>query len=106
MKNYNKVSTSSLSNIDKLEKAIVYLSWSFVVVTLITLICVFLTTHNIMYIRVFNSYYALQVSVCITMFLWGLKFAFYKDARVRKFYPVICLSISIVSIFFMILNVY
>lgn len=106
MKNYNKVSTSSLCNIKQLEKIVTYLSWTFVVITLITLVCVFLTTHNIMYIRMFNSYYSLQLVVGITMFFWGLKFAFYKEPRVRKLYPLICLSISIFSIFFIVLNVY
>lgn len=102
----NKDKNSSRGFLEKAEMIVIYLAWAFVLATLITLICVFLSTHNIIYIKILNNYYALQTVVSITMIIWGIKFAFDKESRKRVVYPIICLSISILSIFFMVMNVY
>ncbi|MEW8955579.1 MAG: hypothetical protein AB2369_03545, partial [Clostridium sp.] len=82
----NKDKNSSIGFLDKAEKVVMYLAWTSVLATLITLICVFLSTHNIIYIKILNNYYALQIVVSVTMVLWGIKFAFDKESRTRVVY--------------------
>lgn len=67
------------------------------------IICTFLTTYQFFYVgQMFNSYYMLQVGVCITMMLWGIRFMLYHKGRERYIYSLICMSISVSLIFFIV----
>ncbi len=90
-----------------IKDALTLLCWISIIFTIIAIIGVFLSTHNIFYVKFFSNYYAVQSSVSLTMFLLATKFYFFENIKIKKFvYSLICLSLSIVSIFFMILNVY
>lgn len=67
------------------------------------IICTFLTIYQFFYVgQMFNSYYALQIAVCITMMLWGIRFLLYHKGKERFIYFLICIAISISLMFFII----
>lgn len=72
-------------------------------VTSVIIICTFLTTYQFIYVgQMFNSYYMLQIGVCITMILWGVRFLLYHKGKERYIYFMICIAIVISLIFFII----
>lgn len=72
-------------------------------ITSVIIICTFLTTYQFIYVgQMFNSYYILQIGVCITMILWGIRFLLYHKGKERYIYFMICITISISLIFFII----
>lgn len=65
------------------------------------IICTFLTMYQFFYVgQIFNSYYMLQVSVCITMILWGIRFVLFYKGKERYIYFLICITISVSLLFF------
>lgn len=65
------------------------------------IICTFLTMYQFFYVgQIFNSYYMLQVSVCITMILCGIRFVLYYKGKERYIYFLICIAISVSLLFF------
>lgn len=65
------------------------------------IICTFLTMYQFFYVgQIFNSYYMLQVSVCITMIFWGIRFILFYKGKERYIYSLICITISVSLIFF------
>lgn len=71
--------------------------------TSVIIICTFLTTYQFVYVgQMFNSYYMLQIGVCITMGLWGIRFLLYHKGKERYIYFSICTIISVALIFFII----
>ncbi|MEG1483389.1 hypothetical protein [Clostridium sp.] len=72
-------------------------------VTSVIIICTFLTTYQFIYVgQMFNSYYMLQIGVCITMILWGFRFLLYHKGKERYIYFIICTTIAVSLIFFII----
>lgn len=73
------------------------------VITSIIIVSTFLTIYQFFYVgQMFNSYYMLQIGVCITMLLWGIRFLLYYKGRERYIYSSICIIITVVFIFFII----
>lgn len=69
----------------------------------IVIICTFLTTYQFLYIgQMFNSYFTMQLWICITMALWGIRFFFFQKGKEKYTYSGICALITIIFIFFMI----
>lgn len=67
------------------------------------IICTFLTTYQFIYVgQMFNSYYILQIGICITMILWGIRFLLYHRGKERYIYFMICITIAVSFIFFII----
>lgn len=74
-----------------------------VIATSVIIIFTFLTTYHFINIMpVFNSYLPLQVGLCITMALWGVRFLLNSFGKERYIYSTICIVISIISLFFII----
>lgn len=72
-------------------------------ITSVIIICTFLTTYQFFYVgQMFNSYYMLQIGVCMTMALWGIRFLLYHKGRERCIYFLICITISVSLLFFII----
>ena len=73
------------------------------IATSVVVVLTFLTTyHFINSMPIFNSYLLLQVGLFITMMLWGIRFLLNNSVRERYIYSIICITISIISLFFMI----
>lgn len=71
-------------------------------VTSILIICTFLTTYQFYYVgQIFNSYLPLQLGVCITMAILGVRFLINYTGKKRIIYSVVSFAISISLIFFM-----
>lgn len=69
----------------------------------IVIVCTFLTTYQFIYLgQMFNSYFTMQISICITMALWGMRFFFFQRGKEKYIYSGICATITIILIFFMI----
>ncbi|GAA0675854.1 MULTISPECIES: hypothetical protein [Clostridium] len=104
---YNNIYRNPVSLKSLIKDGLTVLSWASVTFTIIVLISVFLSTHNIIYIKFLNNYYALQISMSITFFLWSAKFFTYGKNKTSKFtYSFICMLLSIGSLCFTMLNVY
>lgn len=104
---YNNTCKNSISVKSLIKDALTILSWASVIFTIIVLISVFLSTHNIFYIRFLNNYYALQISMSVTFFLWAAKFFTYGKNKTSKIkYSFICMVLSIGFLCFTMLNVY
>lgn len=72
-----------------------------VIATSVIIILTFLTTyHFINNMPIFNSYLPLQIGICITMALWAIRFAVNRFEKGKCIYSIICLTISIISLFF------
>ncbi|MBE6052371.1 MAG: hypothetical protein E7212_00440 [Clostridium sartagoforme] len=67
------------------------------------IILTFLTTyHFINMMPIFNSYLPLQIGLCITMALWGIRFLLNTRGKEKYIYSSICIIISVISLFFII----
>ena len=72
-------------------------------ITSVIIILTFLTTYHFINIMpVFNSYVPLQIGICITMALWGIRFLLNSVGREKYMYSIICISASIISLLFII----
>ncbi|MGL4850130.1 MAG: hypothetical protein ACRC28_14610 [Clostridium sp.] len=71
------------------------------IVSAIVIICTFLTSYQFVYIgEMFNTYFTLQVCLCITMGIWAIKFWIEELGMKKYIYTLICIGISLSSIFF------
>ncbi|MEQ8198088.1 MAG: hypothetical protein ABRQ27_08805 [Clostridiaceae bacterium] len=69
--------------------------------TIIIIIATFLTSYRFVYVNeMFSGYYPLQVSLTITMFIWSVRFWLNGTGKKRYIYFVICLLLSLSSLFF------
>ncbi|AGF54283.1 hypothetical protein [Clostridium saccharoperbutylacetonicum] len=72
-------------------------------VTSIIIICTFLTTYQFHFVnQIFNSYLPIQLGVCITMAILGLRFIIIETGKKRLVYAAFSLAISAFLIFFMV----
>ncbi|OFI06240.1 hypothetical protein CLOACE_11390 [Clostridium acetireducens DSM 10703] len=89
-----------------MKKAINFLCWTFVSFTIISLVLTLLTTYQFVYVKYFDSYYTLQLSIIITMIMWSVRlFSFNKKLR-NIVYPLLCVIIAVGAIFFMYMKVF
>lgn len=71
-------------------------------ITSILIICTFTTTYQFYYVnQIFNSYLPIQLGVCITMAILGIRFLINETGRKRIIYSGFSFVISISLIFFM-----
>jgi len=71
------------------------------IVTSVIIILTFLTTyHFINNMPIFNSYLPLQIGLCITMALWAVVFILNRYGKKKYIYSIICINISVISLFF------
>ena len=71
-------------------------------ITSILIICTFTTTYQFYYVgQIFNSYVPIQLGVCITMSILGVRFLLNETGRKRIIYSVFSFIIAISLIFFM-----
>lgn len=72
------------------------------IITSVVIICTILTTYQFKnFGQLFNSYYFMQLSASITMFLWALRFLLFYKGKERFLYSFISLIISAGLLFFM-----
>ncbi|AWK50611.1 hypothetical protein DIC82_05970 [Clostridium beijerinckii] len=72
-------------------------------ITSILIICTFITTYQFYYVgQIFNSYLPIQLGVCITMAILGVRFLLNETGRKKIIYSLFSFAISISLIFFMI----
>ncbi|MDU5106162.1 MULTISPECIES: hypothetical protein [unclassified Clostridium] len=73
------------------------------ILTSVIIILTFLTTYHFINIMpIFNSYFPLQIGICITMALWGFRFLLNSFGREKYIYSLLCIAISIISLLFII----
>ena len=71
-------------------------------ITSILIICTFTTTYQFYYVgQIFNSYLPIQLGVCITMAILGVRFLLNETGKKRIIYSAFSFAISISLIFFM-----
>ena len=71
-------------------------------ITSILIICTFTTTYQFYYVgQIFNSYVPIQLGVCITMSILGIRFLLNETGRKRIIYSAFSFAIAISLIFFM-----
>lgn len=77
-----------------MKKAINILGWLFVTLTMIALIFTILSTYAfVRQIPYFNSYYALQICLVVTMITWAIKMNTDKNYRAENRACSICCTI-------------
>lgn len=82
------------------------LGWIGVIFTTIALVLTLLTTYQFIYIKYFNGYYTLQLSIVVTMIIWSVNMVMAKSNFKNAIYPITCVLIAFVTIFFMYMKVY
>jgi len=72
-------------------------------ITSILIICTFTTTYQFYYVgQIFNSYLPMQLGVCLTMTILGVRFLLNETGKKRILYAALSFIISISLIFFMV----
>ena len=73
------------------------------ILTSVIIVLTFLTTYHFINIMpMFNSYFPLQIGICITMALWGIRFLLNSFGKEKYIYSILCIAISIISLLFII----
>lgn len=85
-----------------MKKFINLLSFGSAFITSILIICTFLTTYQFYYVgQVFNSYFPIQLGVCITMGILSLRFLVNESGSKRLLYSAVSFAIAVCLLFFM-----
>lgn len=85
-----------------MKKFINLLSFGSAFITSILIICTFLTTYQFYYVgQIFNSYFPIQLGVCITMAILSLRFLVNDNGSRRLLYSVVSFVIAVCLLFFM-----
>ena len=72
-------------------------------ITSILIICTFTTTYQFYYVgQIFNSYLPIQLGVCLTMTILGMRFLLNETGKKRILYAAISFVIAVSLIFFMV----
>lgn len=72
-------------------------------ITSILIICTFTTTYQFYYVgQIFNSYLPIQLGVCITMTILGVRFLLNETGKKRILYAAVSFVIAVSLIFFMV----
>lgn len=85
-----------------MKKLINLLSFASAFITSILIIFTFLTTYQFYYVgQIFNSYFPIQLGVCITMAILSLRFLLSESGSNRILYSAVSFTIAICLLFFM-----
>lgn len=85
-----------------MKKLVNLLSFGSAFITSILIICTFLTTYQFYYVgQIFNSYFPIQLGVCITMAILSIRFLINESGSKRILYSSVSFAISICLLFFM-----
>ncbi|WP_294152630.1 hypothetical protein [uncultured Clostridium sp.] len=85
-----------------MKKFINLLSFGSAFITSILIICTFLTTYQFYYVgQIFNSYFPIQLGVCITMAILSLRFLVNDNGSRRLLYSAVSFVIAVCLLFFM-----
>ncbi len=72
-------------------------------ITSVLIICTFTTTYQFYYVgQIFNSYLPIQLGVCLTMTILGVRFLLNETGKKRILYAAISFVIAVSLIFFMV----
>lgn len=72
-------------------------------ITSILIICTFTTTYQFYYVgQIFNSYLPIQLGVCLTMIILGVRFLLNETGKKRILYATLSFVIAISLVFFMV----
>lgn len=82
------------------------LGWIGVIFTILALILTLLTTYQFTYVKYFSDYYTLQWSIFITMIIWAINMIVFRTSFKNVIYPLTCVLIACVTMFFMYMKVY
>ncbi|ENZ30419.1 hypothetical protein HMPREF1084_03805 [Clostridium butyricum 60E.3] len=85
-----------------MKKLINLLSFGSAFITSILIICTFLTTYQFYYVgQIFNSYFPIQLGVCITMAILSIRFLVNESGSKRILYSAVSFAIAVCLVFFM-----
>lgn len=85
-----------------MKKLINLLSFGSAFITSILIICTFLTTYQFYYVgQIFNSYFPIQLGVCITMTILSIRFLVNESGSKRILYSAVSFAIAVCLLFFM-----
>ena len=85
-----------------MKKLINLLSFGSAFITSILIICTFLTTYQFYYVgQIFNSYFPIQLGVCITMAILSIRFLINESGSKRILYSSVSFAIAVCLLFFM-----
>ncbi|MDU6040494.1 hypothetical protein [Clostridium butyricum] len=85
-----------------MKKLINMLSFGSAFITSILIICTFLTTYQFYYVgQIFNSYFPIQLGVCITMAILSIRFLVNESGSKRILYSAVSFAIAVCLLFFM-----
>ncbi|VYT72469.1 hypothetical protein [Clostridium butyricum] len=85
-----------------MKKLINLLSFGSAFITSILIICTFLTTYQFYYVgQIFNSYFPIQLGVCITMAILSIRFLVNESGSKRILYSSVSFAIAVCLLFFM-----
>ena len=85
-----------------MKKLINLLSFGSAFITSILIICTFLTTYQFYYVgQIFNSYFPIQLGVCITMAILSIRFLVKESGSKRILYSAVSFAIAVCLLFFM-----
>lgn len=85
-----------------MKKLVNLLGFISALMTSILIICTFTTTYQFYYVgQIFNSYLPIQLGVCITMTILGIRFLLNETGEKRVIYAGLSFIIAVSLIFFM-----
>ena len=85
-----------------MKKLVNLLGFISALITSILIICTFTTTYQFYYVgQIFNSYLPIQLGVCITMTILGIRFLVNENGKKRIIYAAFSFIIASSLIFFM-----
>ena len=85
-----------------MKKLVDLLGFTSAFITSILIIFTFMTTYQFYYVgQIFNSYLPIQLGLCITMAILGIRFLLIETGEKRIIYSSLSFIISISLIFFM-----
>lgn len=85
-----------------MKKLINLLSFGSAFITSILIICTFLTTYQFYYVgQIFNSYFPIQLGVCITMAILSIRFLVNESGSKRILYSAVSFAIAVCLLFSM-----
>ena len=89
-----------------MKRAISFLCWIGVVVTIVCLVLTLSTTYSIYYIKYFSGYYALQWSIFYTMLVWAVNLFITNFGRRKYIYLVISVFFALGAAVFRAMRVF
>ncbi|MCH5136765.1 hypothetical protein JMF89_06060 [Clostridiaceae bacterium UIB06] len=89
-----------------MKRAINFLGWIGVSLTILTIILTLLTTYHFTYVKYFSDYLTLQYCIIFTMSAWAIKMFEFKTNLKNILYPATCILIAFGTIFFVFMKVY